>query len=250
MPWYLHYLLKHGYLFSLIAVELEELKPNYVYGGRGAQPHLLTASTDLGGLENTRQVRSNTYDDPRSDLAAASGTTAANGATGNPTYETIQSAKNGMLIAGGPPVLNPVYGPTGTPNTPTSPHPPPSKAAPNPVYAESGVPQQLPDVSALNPVYAPIGKPESLSPLSDSTAPRYANPHTTLTNGVLSLPEPSKGAGYPPTTPMYEELGATKDSMGLQVRESMTKNESYGLLGREATSETPVLLENGSGVDT
>lgn len=204
-----------------IGVELEELKPNYVYGGRGAQPHLLTVSTDLGGLETTRQARSNTYDDPRSDLAAANGTSGP----ANPTYETIQSAKSGVLVAGGPPVLNPVYGPTGTPNTPTSPRPPPSKAAPNPVYADSGLPPQLPDVSALNPVYAPIGKPEPSCKDDEST--RYATLHT---NGVSS--HTSKGADSS-SAPMYEELRATKllpDTTGVQV----TKNESYGLFGTES----------------
>ncbi len=221
-----------------------------MYGERAPQSYHI-ASTDLGGLENSRQVRSNTYDDPRSDLTTSNGTTAPT----NPTYETIQSAKNGMLIAG-PPVLNPVYGPTGTPNTPTSPRPPPFKAAPNPVYAESGILlQQFPDVSALNPVYAPVGK--QAQPPSDQTAQHYANPQT---NGMCCVPGPAANfkeqgddsAQYStPAAPMYDELGVTKQSLNCVgvtslVSDAMTKNESYGLL-RMGAVEIPMLHNHENG---
>ena len=245
----------HAISTAIELSNLEDLKTNSAYGETGTQPHLL-ASTDLGGLENARQVRSNTYDDPRSELATANGTTAP----ANPTYETIQSAKNGMLITGGPPVLNPVYGPTGTPNTPTSPRPPPSKAAPNPVYAESGNQHQLPDVSALNPVYAPIGKPtQPQLALGDPIAPRYANTQMSCVPGSSDELPSLKGAdsaGYPPPLPMYEELRAIKpsDSMALttnpQMGDAMTKNESYGLLGKEnmTTAQLPLLHPHENGV--
>lgn len=221
----------------------EELKPNYVYGGQDTLPHL-TATTELGGLDNCRQVRSNTYDDPQ-HLAATNG-----GALAVPTYETVHSAKKEMLNASGPPVLNPVYGPTGTPTSPLSPNLPPSKGArnsvPNPVYSESGSSShQLPVVSPLSPVYAAVDK-SATAAFSDPVPLHYAS--TTDDRVVTGVPESSNGShnnsvDCPPPLPLYEELRTSKraDTLAISEQElgdTMVRNESYGLLMRNGASNS------------
>lgn len=202
-----------------------------MYGVRGSQPRPdLVSTTELGRVENGCHARSNTYDNP-----AANGTTVPV----PPMYETVKAARS----TSGPAVLNPVYGPTSA--TPTSPHPPPCKAAPNPVYSESGNgvnhSQQFVDVSGLNPVYAAIGKPASPPHVALSDPPpRYAYAYSSVKGTAQTNQPPSlkraDSAGYPPPVPMYEELQAAKrsDSMGdtsQKVGGAMTKNESYGVLG-------------------
>lgn len=168
-----------------------------MYGERGSQPHL-TATTELAGLENARQVRSNTYDNPVHEATPAANGEKSSAVT--PMYETIQTAKQEMVNAGGPPVLNPVYGPSSTPKTPTSPHPQPSKAASNPVYSETGInSHQFSDVSALNPVYAAVGKPSSQSVSLEN---HYSNPYSEMHAGS-SVPPP-KGC----IAPALESLSA------------------------------------------
>lgn len=183
----------------------------------------------MGGLDNCRQVRSNTYDDPQQISAASNGAAAV--VVPVPTYETVQSAK--MLNASGPPVLNPVYGPTGTPTSPISPcpispcpMPPPSKGAtssvPNPVYSETGSRTQLPIVS---PVYAAIGKSTvALEPVQSDPVLRAQS------NG-------SQNVGDSPRAPLYEELQTSiRVVPSQQPTDSMTTNESYGLLKMIETS--------------
>ncbi len=185
-------------------------------------------------------------------------------------YETVQSAKKAMLAVGGPAVLNPVYGPTGAPASP----PPPGKAAPNPVYSETNLNthHQMVDLSALNPVYADIGTrvPRPQPSLSDPGAPHYANgigqgasvgKASQGAGGAYDVPPPmhdqppnlairrADSAGYPPPTPMYEELTATKrlNSVGGANDEdvNLTRNESYGLIGMtDLTNSTQPLNPN------
>ena len=233
----------------------EELKPNGVYGGRQTYP----IATELGELENGRAVRSNTYDDPQQ-------LSNNNGGITTPTYDTVASAKKEMLNVSGPRVLNPVYGPTGTPTTPISPNIP-LQATPvlNPIYSET-------QVSQLNPIYAAIGT----TPLQPAPAPpRYANTHNSPAeanapdsfkrvnseSGPTQLPmyeelhtvKPKGQGGVdthnshaeanapdsfkrvnsesgPTQLPMYEELHTVKPKGQGGMEDSMTKNESYGLL--------------------
>lgn len=186
----------------------EELKPNGVYGGRQPYPN----ATELGELENGRTVRSNTYDDPQQ-------LNNNGGITSTPMYETVASAKKEMLNASGPRVLNPVYGPTGTPTTPISPNIP-LQATPvlNPIYSET-------QVSQLNPVYAAI----ATTPLQPAPAqPRYANTYNSHAAANAS-DKRVDSESCPTQLPMYEELHAVKPCSN-GVEDSMTKNESYGLL--------------------
>ena len=215
---------------QFLALELstsEELKPNLIYGSQDPLPRL-TATTELGGLDGTRQARSNTYDDPQ-HLAANIGSTTNGGTTGVPTYETVHSAKKEMLNARGPPVLNPVYGPTVTPTSPRSPNLPLVKdSVPNPIYSESGsATHQLPEVSSLSPVYAAVGK----SALSDPVPLHYAS--STDNHTATSVPEPSfKGAKLAehPLLPLYEELQASERDR--ELGDTIVRNESYGLIMR------------------
>lgn len=183
------------------------MKPNGVYGGR--QPYPI--ATELGELENGRTVRSNTYDDPQQLF------------TPTPMYETVVSAKKEMLNASGPRVLNPVYGPTGTPTTPISPNIPnvTLQATPvlNPIYSET-------QVSQLNPVYAAI----ATTPVQP--APRHANTHNNHVPANASDSFKRVDSESCPQLPMYEELHAVKPCSKGQggVEDNMTKNESYGLL--------------------
>ena len=196
-----------------------------MYGERGSLPHL--ADPCDPPAENGRHVRSNTYDFPHPE--------AANGCTtpSNPTYETVQSAKKEMRTASGPAIPNPVYGPTGSSNTPstsTSP-PPPLKSTPNPVYSETRVLTTtfssngsaiLPDISGLNPVYAAIDKPDAYpQPAKSDPGPaQYANQQ--------SVPQPhADTVAYP----MYEELKGSKTLESAEGGVPMMRNESYGLVG-------------------
>lgn len=141
-------------------------------------------------------------------MAANIGSTTNGNAAGVPTYETVHSAKKEILNARGPPVLNPVYGPTGTPTSPHSPNLLPAKdSVPNPVYSETGsATQQLPEVSSLSPVYAAVGK----SSLSDPIPLHYAS--TTDNHTVTGVPKPfSKGDNMADRPPLYEELRASKN---------------------------------------
>jgi hypothetical protein len=215
--------------FLLLALELsitEETKPNNVYRDQLPQQ---TATTEFGGLDNCRQVRSNTYDDPQI-LAATNG-----GAGVTPTYETVKLAKK----ESGPPVLNPVYGPTGTPTSPLSPCVPVSNGStnpvPNPVYSETGsCARQLPDVSPLSPIYDAVGK---LAPtaISDPVPLHYAS--TTDNHSVTVVPQPPNGShnlNEVSLPPLYEELIVPKtvDPIGALDQDSLVRNESYGLLTR------------------
>lgn len=219
-------LLCYTYISAIQLSAAEELKPNYIYGEHDILPHL-TSTTELGGPENCRQVRSNTYDDP-----LHLGTSNGGAAPPVPTYETVHSAKKEMLNASGPPVLNPVYGPT--PTSPISPNVPLKSATnsvPNPVYSETGPhSHQLPDVSPLSPVYAAVGKSAATPAVTVHYA--YAENHT-----VSKVPTPSDEAEKTELAPLYEELQTRKktDSMGTpnqELGEAMVRNESYGLLTR------------------
>lgn len=239
---------------ALILGSGEELKSNYVYGASGASPHLCTSTDLTSALENGRQVRSNTYDiaDPHTN-GATNGGTASSAAV--PTYATIETARKEMLIAGGPAVLNPVYGPTGTSITPaTSPIPTPSsKQAPNPIYSEtptSSVPykldsaqqHQLPVVSGLNPVYAGLGPgTQPLRSPSDPMPPRYANssdlnassrqldnallttpPHSAVAMQTAGVSNNDSATGFPPAPPMYEELRPVLPPLAPTATETVT----------------------------
>jgi len=220
--WGLEYLPGGRYvtvIFSSVALNCngaDTLKTNNAYGETGVHSHLIT-TTEFGDLQNGRLARSNTYDNPQE--AAIGGTTAA------PTYDTVKNVKE----VAGPPVPNPVYGPHGA--MPTSPHSPSPKNIPNPVYSETAPnipPQELADVSALSPVYAAIGK-HMTTQSSDNPSPRYAYAYRSVTNGHST---PSLKTSDPVPVPMYEELKMAKKTKG----ESMTLNESYGLLPLETES--------------
>lgn len=147
-----------------------------------------------------------------------------------------------MSISSGPPVLNPVYGPTAAPKLPTSSIPPPCKAAPNPVYAETGA--QIPDVSALNPVYSPVGKPGEQPPVYDQSIPRYTNTLSKGETGASNSYDQVPNVKIADPLPMYEELQITNaSSVSNQVGDTMTKNVSYGLVGNIPSQPSTQTME-------
>lgn len=204
---------------------LKELKPDYA-NGESAEPHL-TASMDLGGVETANQTRRDTLDDPHGDQAGIAGPI-------DPIYESIEPAKNGMLITRGPPVPNPVYGPTATPIS-TSSLPLPYKAAPNPLYAETAG-AQIHDVSALHPASVPVGELGDLeSPICDKTIPCHTDTQSKVETGASESYNrvPNLRPADPLTAPVYEEIQTTGhhdavSGVANQVGDTMTRNMSYG----------------------
>ena len=239
----------------------EELKPNYVYGTGGVSS-LFTGNDFL--MENGLPVRNNTYDAP-----------GLNGATADlseipPTYETVQVAMKGMLIAGGPAVLNPVYGSANICASPT----PTSKEAPNPIYSETLTPNinsvppykldfaqekhLFPMVSGMNPVYADVG-PGKQGPPSLSQPTHYANALTTAGQPPDTVPliSPSlsgvdmltasgaSAAGSLPMPPMYEELHEVPPPLApVKKVPILSSNESYGVMNIEHETTSTFLQTN------
>ena len=231
----------------------EELRTNYLYGGRDSSPHI--CGTDEFA-KSGKHARCNTYDTADPHVGGAS-----NGKSSAPipTYATVETARMETLLAGGPAVLNPVYGPSGSSLSPaTSPTPTPvsiSKQAPNPIYSEACVSKtgksvskeemkQMPIVSGLNPVYGGLGSVTSSLQSQGDLSPRYPNnPEVPKSpgNALFSAPSSAANGSSPPYPPLYEELKPVKlqpvPVQGKDPLPSLTSNESYGILNAEQVNE-------------
>ncbi len=191
----------------------EELKTRYV--GTEASAHVCNSS-DFEA--DTKQACENPYD--TADVVATT-----NGKTSAPipTYATVESARKETLMAGGPAVLNPVYGPGSSISPATSPVPVPTantQRVPNPIYSEAYastgkcVAKEGIVVSGLNPVYGGVGSVASSMQSQGDLSPRYPN-NTEIPKPVSSMALSPCSSGASSSTPLvppplYEELKPVK----------------------------------------